>query len=133
MIDNRNGSLDRKTLRVTAGEVYGPAQNRADTIIADLTLTWFHEVVVCDATRGPITITMPLTDGGPSGVLGVDRGRQITIKKSESSANPVIISGPMEGGARTIKLTGGSRGYVTLVYADERFGAERAWQVISKG
>ena len=133
MIDNRSGSIDRKTLRVTAGDVYGPAQNRADTIVADLSLTWFHEVVVCDATRGPITITMPLTDGGPSGVLGVDRGRQITIKKSESSANPVIISGPMEGGARTITLTGGSRGYVTLVYADERFGGERAWQVISKG
>lgn len=55
------------------------------TITSDLTLTTSHTVVLCDASSGPLTITLP--------AASTNGGRLYHIKKVDASANAVTIDG----------------------------------------
>jgi hypothetical protein len=56
------------------------------TITADLVLTISHTVVYCDATAGPIVVTVPAASSS-------NGGRLYAIVKIDSSANTVTIDG----------------------------------------
>lgn len=55
------------------------------TTAIDLTLTTSHTVVLCDASSGPLSITLP--------AASANGGRLYHIKKADSSANAVTIDG----------------------------------------
>lgn len=55
------------------------------TITGDTTLDNTHHVVLCDATSGAITVTLPTSSG--------ISGRIYHIKKTDSSTNTVTIDG----------------------------------------
>lgn len=55
------------------------------TITASVTLTTSQTVVLCDASTGPIIVTLPVASG--------NSGRQYIIKKIDSSANTVTVNG----------------------------------------
>ncbi len=61
------------------------------SITGDTTLTISETVVLCDATAGAITVTLPAASG--------NTGRRFFIKKIDSSANSVTIEG---SGSETI-------------------------------
>lgn len=54
-------------------------------ISSDTLLTTSETVVLCDASNGPITVTLPAASGV--------RGRRYFIKKIDSSANAVTVDG----------------------------------------
>ena len=65
------------------------------TDTADETLLDGEDVCLADATAGNMTITLP----------GVDSGRQVTVKKTDSSANTVTVTGAtgnIDGAANVI-------------------------------
>lgn len=64
------------------------------TITASATLTTSQTVVLCDATSGAITATLPAAAG--------NTGKRYFIKKTDSSANAVTVDG---NGAETIDDT----------------------------
>jgi hypothetical protein len=55
------------------------------TITADATLTASQTVILCDATTGAITVTLP--------AASANAGRRYFVKKIDSSANTVTIDG----------------------------------------
>ena len=61
------------------------------TITANATLTTSHTVVLCDASSGPIAVTLP--------VAGSNSNRRYFIKKIDGSGNAVTVDG---NGAETI-------------------------------
>lgn len=64
------------------------------TVSSNYTLTTQDRVVYVDATAGSVTITLP--DPGPLSTSG--SGQVFTIKKIDSSVNPVTLSGyPVDG------------------------------------
>lgn len=68
------------------------------TTTVDLTLTTSHTVVLCDASSGPLTITLP--------AASANGGRLYHIKKADSSANAVTLDGDgldtIDGGVAAI-------------------------------
>lgn len=118
------GSIDLTTCTFGAGSIFAPWKDvELKTINSDLVVT-SEDIVIVDASGGTRTVELPA-------VTGVNRGRTITIKKSEISANPVILIGPLENGAASIP--GGARGFKTLTWADTTPGGSRLWQVIGTG
>jgi len=56
-----------------------------NTVTADLTLTTSHRFIRCDASAGPIVVTLP--------AAASNAGRKYCVKKIDSSANSVTIDG----------------------------------------
>lgn len=55
------------------------------TTTSDLTLTTSHTVVLCDASSGPLTVTLP--------AASANGGRLYHVKKADASANTVTVAG----------------------------------------
>jgi hypothetical protein len=79
-LDPRDGFLWLDTSATGTG---GTGLLARATTTVDLTLTTSHTVVLCDASSGPLTITLP-----PASANG---GRLYHIKKADASSNPVTI------------------------------------------
>jgi hypothetical protein len=94
---NRNDGQNVVNLKVP---VVGTYQGTTRTITSSYTVNqWNDEVILADATAGPLTITLPSAS---------DAGVRLSIKKIDSSANAVTVS-PASGqtieGAASVSLT----------------------------
>lgn len=69
----------------TAATGTGSSVFTITTITTDLTLTVSHAMVFCDASAGPIVVTLPAAAG--------NGGRLYSIIKTDATTNPVTISG----------------------------------------
>lgn len=94
---------------------YGGIGHQLDILTANTTIGANHEIVMVDATSGAKTITLQAADT-------TNKGRKYTIKKIDSSANVVTISGSVNGGTN---YTLSSQGQVVKLISDGT-----TWQTI---
>ena len=84
---------------------------KTDTLVANTTLDYTHNVVLCDANAGAFTVTLPGA-GGRTGIV-------YTLKKTDASANVVTLKGTgaeLIDGANTDVLSMAAQfGKVTVV------------------
>jgi hypothetical protein len=75
-----------------------PASAYVEVITANTTYTSadLEQYIVADATAGSVTVTLPS--------VATVTGREFAVKKQDSSANSVIVSGTIDGGS-SITLT----------------------------
>lgn len=129
-IYNAFGSVDLDTVAMRGGGklIYTPQGGRVVTTTTNYTVT-FESVVLVDATAGQIAITIKMLAD-----LGLLRGRTVTIKKVDVSANTVVITttGGYEGGGSTVTIPGSARGWVTLMWGDGTAGVQ-SWHLIGSG
>ncbi len=120
------GSVDRRTVTMSVGQLNVPPSDTATAVSADYTVTT-DDIVLADATSAPITVTLP-------NILSNNRGRVVTVRKTDTSANAVTMrsqNGHFDTtGTLDETIAGGSRGWRTAVYQDGALGV-RYWQIIN--
>jgi len=100
------------------GTLVTPSRRVAQTTVVGASLNIdvnpaIYEVVFCDPTAGPQTITLP------NATTAGNLGRRYTIKRVTTSANTVTVNTPVGGGtidgAATRVLAGGTYDAITVV------------------
>jgi hypothetical protein len=140
-----NGTVDLGTTSTIVGQIIFPYY-KADSSqgvlpsnvkTANYTITQYDDLVLVDATSGPITISIPgLTYGG--GGLAQSFTRRLVIKKVDTSANAVTIqcvagsnaavgADAFEGNVSTDTIVGGSRGWREYIYGQQTGNATPPW------
>ncbi len=145
-IFNATGYVDLPTTATVVGRIDSPQNRFGNTNMsgphtANYTVSDYDDIVLIDASSGPITVTiLGQTYSGGSSQRDL---RTLTIKKVDTTTNAVTISlvagdngiaDAFEGGGLTDTIPGGSTGWVTYVYGNEPspFNTPPWWYTIGR-
>lgn len=125
-IATHGGTLDWGSVTYDAGDISAPVTPYIPgTKDANYEMFVGEHMVVMDASGGARTVKLPYP------MTPAMRGYEVTIKKSDASGNAVTVDGQnaVEGGGTTLSVPGGSRGSLTVVWADSTTGGVTQWLV----